>query len=625
MGQLLLEDTSWFGPNWKALADEYNAIVAGKPWPPEDEKKKKKKKDPDGKERPEKPKPKKDKDEFLNNDLRKGIEIYLRVTQESTQDIIVESIKKYGVNERRNPCIIYVAGIKNGKRPFLASKYEDHINFLLQSFLNKTLTYSYLPMDLIYNLGLYNRSLDDFKWCLANVPVYYNQDYIQQNFKNPKVIKTKEFYDDKGILKSNDDIENLIEGWKKDNEPDGSPDKEEEMPLYGGINNDLINKFDKLTTPDERTAFVKKYVFSMKKFKDLFGVREVILENLLISSLNPKKNQFLDFILKIPFKMEDTKQYREKIRYVYESFKLKKLKLTLEVLMNESLYDRSDKDFRYTLNVFNTLSQSDKIAAYFKDVSKVNTAELMDGDVIKPAGLHKGPGDTIYNIIEAWADGNEYTAAETAERLKKAEEEKEKKKDKDNDDGTSGGDDKSQDGDSKETTATTAEYVMEDVVPQEKWTYETFKQLIEKIFKLSSKVSPKGKKEEYLNKVYVALEYPKLVETSYLQEVQQTKNKILNKSPDDITESDITTFGDPINTPDVPIPVRVIEDGSTKDQVSGVFVFHKFIPLTKEKIGEIKKISARYRNAMETKTFTPAGDKTIDSLKGIVAVLDQVG
>jgi hypothetical protein len=83
------------------------------------------------------------------------------------------------------------------------------------------------------------------------------------------------------------------------------------------------------------------------------------------------------------------------------------------------LFDRSDKEFRYTLNAFNLFSQPNKAKNYLKDTSKIDLSEFMNGDVVKPAGLNGETGDTIFNTIEGWAKDNEYSAQEIADRTSK--------------------------------------------------------------------------------------------------------------------------------------------------------------------------------------------------------------
>lgn len=373
-----------------------------------------------------------------------------------------------------------------------------------------------------------------------------------------------------------------------------------------------LDAYSKLRTTDEQVGFLKRNILPHKVFREKFGIRPIIIDSIQRHGLNPSKNFFLDFItkLKVPFEHSSS---RPNVQYLYDSYMNKKLDLQMPVLQNPTLYNRKINDFKYTLNAFYLFSNPKKAGAYLKNTDVINVTEfLSDGtdltsDQIKPAGIGGEQGDTIFNVIEGWANDNEYSPKEIEDRKQKLKDEEEKKKNNPNDNGPKG-----------------PQYVLEDVVPSP-WKYETFKEYIELAFKHKGIIKPSSDKESYLNKLYIALEYPNLVTATGLQEVQSTPNKILNKSVDKITEDDVKSFGDPVQKPDEPIYVKVIEDGTTKDGVSGVFVFHKFIPLTKENIGSLKQQSAKYRKDMELKTFVMANDKTIEKLKGIIAVLDQVG
>jgi hypothetical protein len=144
-------------------------------------------------------------------------------------------------------------------------------------------------------------------------------------------------------------------------------------------------------------------------------------------------------------------------------------------------------------------------------------------------------------------------------------------------------------------------------------------------FKHKTDLKINSTKEECLEKAYIAFEYPKLVETSTLTTVQSTKNKISNKTAETITDADVKTFGDPTNKPDEPIHIKILSDGKTKDGVSGVFVFHKFVPLSKDNINNLKQLSAKYVRDMEVKTFVASNDKTLDKLQGLITILEQIG
>ena len=99
---------------------------------------------------------------------------------------------------------------------------------------------------------------------------------------------------------------------------------------------------------------------------------------------------------------------RKKLEYIWGSYRNDKLDITLDWIYNSSLYNRSYEDFKYTTNVFNLLGSEETVGSYFKDTSVVDFSRLYESDgKIKPAGLDREYGDTIFNLIEEWAKDNE--------------------------------------------------------------------------------------------------------------------------------------------------------------------------------------------------------------------------
>lgn len=329
-----------------------------------------------------------------------------------------------------------------------------------------------------------------------------------------------------------------------------------------------LDKYNKLLTHDEQLAFLEERIFPHKVFKRLFGIRELLIGAIQSYGLDPKRNLFLDFITKIPFDIPNRK-LRPKIQYIYDSYKNKKLNIRDQelslVLNNPSLYDRSDKEFKYTLNAFNIMSQPDKASAYIKDTKDVDiTKFLLDGtdlakSTIKPGGSDGKEGDTIFNVIEDWSKDNEYSPEEIAQR--KAAVEKEKDKDK--------------------TTDGKMSNTFIGIVPDTEWTYDYFKGELEKIFANKSKFKIElPSKNDYLSRVFATFSLASL-------EPSETSNKVYKKNTKDVKDADVSKFGDP-HSIDTPIPMSV---RTADDEVPGVYAFHQFIPLDDASMTMYKQVA----------------------------------
>lgn len=82
-------------------------------------------------------------------------------------------------------------------------------------------------------------------------------------------------------------------------------------------------------------------------------------------------------------------------------------------LMNPSIFYRNEKDFEYTVKIFDIVMSPTRLKSFIDDVSVVNIAQLYEGDKeggkIKQAGSESTAYDTntIYGVVEAWSEGNE--------------------------------------------------------------------------------------------------------------------------------------------------------------------------------------------------------------------------
>ena len=319
--------------------------------------------------------------------------------------------------------------------------------------------------------------------------------------------------------------------------------------------NRTLKAYDKLETIDERTKFIQERIFPHKIFKNLFGVQSIIMDSIQRFGLDPTRNFFLNFVSNLNVSMSNAKS-KPKLQYIYSSYLNKKLDLRMEVLQNPTLYDRSDRDFQYTLNAFHLFESDDRGGVYIKDTSIVDTSEfLVSGNdftksEIKAAGLNGQKGDTIFNVIESWADNNEYSPQEIADRkLQKEKEDAEKEKSKKN--------------------GNTHSTIQDRTIT---WDFNYFEEEIEKAFANQGKIFlPLTNKDEYINRLFATFKLPNLPP---LNLAQQKTPHIVNKSPNNIKDADVSKYGDP---KDIEVPIRVVSQNNDVE-IPGVFALHKFIP-----------------------------------------------
>lgn len=336
---------------------------------------------------------------------------------------------------------------------------------------------------------------------------------------------------------------------------------------------ETLDAFAKQKSLEQQKNFLAKHILPQPKFRDLFGIRPIIIHSIMIAGLDPKRNKFLDFICNIPFKMTDSKIYKEKMQYLYESYNNKRIDIKstalIPILYNESLWKRSLEDFRYTLNAFNMFSQPRLYKAYLKDTDKTKRVTInafMNGKEIKDAGIDGKAGDTIYNQIEEWAKDNEYTFDEIQSNKQKAE--KEERKNKIGNRNTSGNG-ISVNGNGRENKV--------------EWSYEYFEDVLEKVYANINKFETKlSSKNDYLERAFATF---KLSELS----PQETDNKVYKKTLSSIKDGDVNKFGDPHNV-DEPIYLSVRD---ANNSMFGAYVFHKFIPLDDSSMNYYKQLAKK--------------------------------
>lgn len=97
-----------------------------------------------------------------------------------------------------------------------------------------------------------------------------------------------------------------------------------------------------------------------------------------------------------------------KLRLLKNVFVLNPGALYNPVFKSLSLYNRSEKDFEYSINIISVVLNNEKLQECYVDISNISLDQLLDesGNVLK-AGIG-GPkngfyGKCIYNVVESWS------------------------------------------------------------------------------------------------------------------------------------------------------------------------------------------------------------------------------
>lgn len=233
------------------------------------------------------------------------------------------------------------------------------------------------------------------------------RDWIDPVISKEEVINSEKETNKKAVYENNEaDNEEWDDCEEEQSEQIDSPAEYVFKKTEWRATADDIEKFEK----GSKKWYVDK-LFREGHFENFTGFRKVLTDDLCRFGIDEAHNPFLRYVLYLPFAARD-KSYEQKMDHIHKLYMADKIDLDMPELSNESLFDRDFSEFVYAINVFKTLYDHSETMKYFRDISVIDKDELFDGDIIKPSGIDRRQGDTIWNIVERWAKDNEMTAEE---------------------------------------------------------------------------------------------------------------------------------------------------------------------------------------------------------------------
>lgn len=182
-------------------------------------------------------------------------------------------------------------------------------------------------------------------------------------------------------------------------------------------------KQDKSAGATER-AIAQREIDSVKKSTETIRKKLNPIFNAIFIAIDCKSDLFESVITKLDLKSLPQTYYGNLVSLANLVAEDKTFDTEQQYLRNMSLYSRLPQEFVYTVKVLMTVSDPDKLRAYY-DPEKVTPKDLFSGTDIKPAGIAaKDPDDfdTIYGVLETWKSSapNENTAQPTKKVKDKA-------------------------------------------------------------------------------------------------------------------------------------------------------------------------------------------------------------
>lgn len=140
----------------------------------------------------------------------------------------------------------------------------------------------------------------------------------------------------------------------------------------------------------------------------LENIHKAIYRNFDYFGIDKNTNPYMKLLDELEFSPK--KSYNANFGILTEFQKTHRVDLNHDYLRWESLYNRPQKDFEYTVTAFEIVMDRNEVSKYFNDITNIESSQFVDpetGDIL-PAGKPGDKGiDTIYGVIEQWSRDDE--------------------------------------------------------------------------------------------------------------------------------------------------------------------------------------------------------------------------
>lgn len=144
-------------------------------------------------------------------------------------------------------------------------------------------------------------------------------------------------------------------------------------------------------------------IISRYNRESLENIEPAIRNNFDYFGIDENTNPYMKFLDELEFSPKESQLTNFNLLNRY--LRAGKVNLDHDYLHWESLYDRPNVDFDYTLNAFEIVMNRDELSQYFNDITNISADQFVNPETgeILPAG-HKGDKgiDTIYGVIDQW-------------------------------------------------------------------------------------------------------------------------------------------------------------------------------------------------------------------------------
>lgn len=175
--------------------------------------------------------------------------------------------------------------ISNNKFLELISKFPynnvigenaDKFEYINDIYLNNTLDLNLEDMktkgknisSIFLQPNLYYDTFENFRYIVNAFALLSNPSYVEENFKDPSVVDLSLFFDERGLSKSKDEIESIINGWYSGNEGKSSSPRRKKYSLWDVLKSRVENYRNKGEQIDYLNRLWKDYKYSISNDTD---------------------------------------------------------------------------------------------------------------------------------------------------------------------------------------------------------------------------------------------------------------------------------------------------------------------------------------------------------------------
>ena len=190
--------------------------------------------------------------------------------------------------------------------------------------------------------------------------------------------------------------------------------------LVENVNRSYLNGYEdkwqdieKSNRIKDKTEYVMRNFLNLPNPKRYQGLYDLLAKSIDVNTLDPNRNSFLAYLLTLASnkdmrKFGNDKNFVRNVELLDNRFAIRGEKLDNEWYYDDDLLKKPEKEFVYTINIADVLSDRSKLKNYFDNIDDKGIENLYKNGnfaitgTVKDAGIGTNNPDTIYGMIAKW-------------------------------------------------------------------------------------------------------------------------------------------------------------------------------------------------------------------------------